>query len=148
VTAASLEARNGDPRRAATRYRELLDLWQLGSLGPVGVTLMRGVVAVLVALGEHETAAVLHGAVASSPVSPAIGPDAQRQATLERRLRQELGDEPFDAAAARGCALDDGELRELAAVALERAGRAAQGAPVPAADGGRRPVREPVHQRG
>ena len=85
LTAASLEARNGDPRRAAVAYRELLELWQLGSLGPIGVTIMRGVVEVLASLGDPETAAILHGAVAVSESAPAFGPDAYRQAALNRR---------------------------------------------------------------
>jgi hypothetical protein len=122
LTAASLEARNGDPRRAAGAYRELLDLWQLGSLGPVGVTIMRGVVELLASLGEPETAAVLHGAVAVSSSSPAFGPDAYRQSALSRRLRRDLDARVFAAAVERGGQLDDVELRELAAAALDRAG--------------------------
>ncbi|HEX4981941.1 MAG TPA: BTAD domain-containing putative transcriptional regulator [Ilumatobacteraceae bacterium] len=122
LTAASLEARNGDPRRAAVAYRELLDVWQIGSLGPVGVTIMRGVVEVLASLGDPETAAVLHGAVAVSNSSPAFGPDAYRQSALSRRLRRDLGEAAFEAAVERGGQLDDVELRELAAIALGRAG--------------------------
>jgi hypothetical protein len=126
LTAASLEARNGDPRRAAVAYRELLDLWQLGSLGPVGVTIMRGVVELLASLGEPETAAVLHGAVAVSSSSPAFGPDAYRQSALSRRLRRDLDASAFAAAVERGGQLDDVEVRELAAAALERAASAVQ----------------------
>jgi predicted ATPase len=122
LTAASLEARNGDPRRAAVAYRELLELWQVGSLGPIGVTIMRSVVEVLASLGDPETAAVLHGAVAVSSSSPAFGPDAYRQSALRRRLRRDLGEAAFDAAVERGGQLEDVELRELAAVALSRAG--------------------------
>jgi predicted ATPase/DNA-binding SARP family transcriptional activator len=122
LTAASLEARNGDPRRAAVAYRELLELWQVGALGPVGVTIMRGVVEVLASLGDPESAAVIHGGVAVSNAAPAFGPDAYRQAALRRRLRRDLGTRAFDAAVERGGQLDDVELRELAAVALDRAG--------------------------
>ena len=124
LTAASLEARNGDPRRAAVAYRELLELWQLGSLGPIGVTIMRGVVEVLASLGDPETAAILHGAVAVSDSAPAFGPDAYRQAALNRRLRRDLGASAFAAAVERGGQLDDDELRQLAAVALDNAGSA------------------------
>jgi hypothetical protein len=124
LTAASLEARNGDPRRAAVAYRELVELWQFGSLGPIGVTIMRGVVEVLASLGDPQTAAVLHGAVAVSSSSPAFGPDAYRQSALRRRLRRDLGEAAFDTAVERGGQLDDVELRELAAVALGRAGSA------------------------
>jgi hypothetical protein len=124
LTAASLEARNGDPRRAAVAYRELLELWQLGSLGPIGVTIMRGVVEVLASLGDPETAAVLHGGVAVSIVSPAFGPDEYRQSALRRRLRRDLGEAAFDAATERGGQLDDFELRELATAALDRVGPA------------------------
>jgi hypothetical protein len=122
LTAASLEARNGDPRRAAVAYRELLDVWQIGSLGPVGVTIMRGVVEVLASVGDAETAAVLHGGVAVSDAAPAFGPDAFRQSALNRRLRRDLGETAFEAAVKRGGQLDDDELRELAAIALGRAG--------------------------
>jgi hypothetical protein len=102
----------------------LLDLWQLGSLGPVGVTIMRGVVELLASLGEPETAAVLHGAVAVSSSAPAFGPDAYSQAAQSRRLRRDLDGQGFDAAVERGGQLDDVELRELAAAALDRAGSA------------------------
>ena len=116
LTAASLEARNGDPRAAAAAYRELLEFWQIGSLGPIGVTIMRGVVEVLASLGDAETAAILHGGVAVSDAAPAFGPDAYRQSALNRRLRRDLGETAFEAAVERGGQLDDDELRELAAV--------------------------------
>jgi hypothetical protein len=82
---------------------------------------MRGVVEVLASLGDPETAAILHGAVAVSDSAPAFGPDAYRQAALNRRLRRDLGQHAFEAAVERGGQLDDDELRELAAVALGRA---------------------------
>ncbi len=121
LTAASLEARNGDPRAAAAAYRELLEFWQIGSLGPIGVTIMRGVVEVLASLGDAETAAILHGGVAVSDAAPAFGPDAYRQSALNRRLRRDLGEAAFEAAVERGGQLDDDELRELAADALDNA---------------------------
>jgi hypothetical protein len=102
----------------------LVELWQFGSLGPIGVTIMRGVVEVLASLGDPQTAAVLHGAVAVSSSSPAFGPDAYRQSALRRRLRRDLGEAAFDTAVERGGQLDDVELRELAAGALGRAGSA------------------------
>ena len=122
LTAASLEARNGDPRAAAAAYRELLEFWQIGSLGPIGVTIMRGVVEVLASLGDAETAAILHGGVAVSDAAPAFGPDAYRQSALNRRLRRDLGEAAFEAAVERGGQLDDDELRELAADALDNRG--------------------------
>ncbi|HEV7757953.1 MAG TPA: hypothetical protein VGO78_03150, partial [Acidimicrobiales bacterium] len=66
VTSASLEARHGDPGRAAASYRQLLDLWRRGALRPIESTMLRGVAELLAATGHADTAALLHGAVTSS----------------------------------------------------------------------------------
>jgi hypothetical protein len=62
--------------------------------------------------------------VAVSNSAPAFGPDAYRQSALRRRLQRDLDAGAFAAAVERGGQLDDAELRELAAVALDRAGSA------------------------
>ena len=114
LTAASLEARNGDPRDAAVAYRELLELWQIGSLGPIGVTIMRGVVrGARVARRSPRRRPILHGGVAVSDAAPAFGPDAYARRRLNRRLRRDLGRRRVRAAVERGGQLDDDELRRV-----------------------------------
>jgi predicted ATPase/DNA-binding SARP family transcriptional activator len=118
VTSASLEARHGDPRRAAASYRHLLDLWRRGALRPIESTMLRHVAELLAASGHADAAALLHGAVTSSEVAPPFGPDAARQAELAGRLRARLGDAAFAEAVARGARLGDDEALDLTAAVL------------------------------
>jgi hypothetical protein len=118
VTLASLEARHGDRRRAGLAYRHLLDLLRRGALRPVESTMLRAVAELLADAGHPSTAALLHGAVLSSTVAPVFGPDAERQAELGARLRDQIGDEAFSLAAERGRKLGDDEVLELTATVL------------------------------
>jgi len=118
VTSASLEARHGDPGRAAASYRQLLELWRRGALRPIESTMLRHVAELLAATGNADTAALLHGAVTSSQVAPPFGPDAERQAELADRLRSQLGDTAFADAVERGERLGDDEALDLAAAVL------------------------------
>jgi len=118
VTSASLEARHGDPGRAAASYRQLLELWRRGALRPIESTMLRHVAALLAATGNADTAALLHGAVTSSRVAPPFGPDAERQAELAEDLRSQLGDAAFADAVERGERLGDDEALDLAAAVL------------------------------
>jgi hypothetical protein len=61
---------------------------------------------------------MLHGAVLASTAAPVFGPDAERQAELGARLRDQLGDGAFSAAAERGRKLGDDEVLELTATVL------------------------------
>jgi predicted ATPase/DNA-binding SARP family transcriptional activator len=118
VTSASLEARHGDPGRAAASYRQLLELWRRGALRPIESTMLRHVAELLASSGHADTAALLHGAVTSSRVAPPFGPDAERQAELAERLRSQLGDAAFADAVERGERLGDDEALDLAAAVL------------------------------
>jgi hypothetical protein len=118
VTRASLEARHGDRRRAGLAYRHLLDLLRRGALRPVESTMLRAVAELLAEAGHPSTAAMLQGAVLASTAAPVFGPDAERQAELGARLRDQLGDEAFSAAAERGRKLGDDEVLELTATVL------------------------------
>ena len=75
-------------------------------------------------LGDHERAAELAGAVTLGPFASlttiAVGPEAdERNAALDE-VRHELGDAPFDAAAARGAGLSYDELLARVLAEIDR----------------------------
>ena len=65
-------------------------------------------------LGDHERAAELAGAVTLGPfaslTTSRVGPEADERNAVLDEVRHELGDAPFDAAAARGAGLSYDEL--------------------------------------
>jgi tetratricopeptide (TPR) repeat protein len=105
---ASLEARHGDPAVAAAEYTQLLLHWRRAGMWSTQWTMLRSVAVLLEVLGRHREAAVLVGAIRTTPSGHRIfGADELALADLEDRLRRALGDDAYDAAATAGAVLDD-----------------------------------------
>ncbi|MGQ0577272.1 MAG: AfsR/SARP family transcriptional regulator [Pseudonocardia sp.] len=111
MEATGIRAVHAEPVAAAEALGEVLDDWdRLGDRNQVWRCLHL-VTPLLVRLGADEDAVVLHHAVV------AAGREAPLDAVRLAAVAEDLGRERFDAAARRGCALD-----ETAAVTLARSG--------------------------
>lgn len=119
LSAISVEARSGDPRRALSRYPALLEHWErAGSWNPIWVT-MRTLIETLARAGVDEPAAVLLGALRSSPTASApVGQDAVRIEAAAEALRRRLGSARLLALETDGAALGDPEAVAYALSAL------------------------------
>jgi hypothetical protein len=108
LSAISAEARTTDPLTALGRYPDLIEHWsRTGAWNHQWVTI-RTLIQTLARAGQHEAAAVLHGALcASATATPIAGSDATRLEAVVDRLREELGDDALAALRARGAALGD-----------------------------------------
>jgi predicted ATPase/DNA-binding SARP family transcriptional activator len=108
-----LVARDGRPLEALNGYAEVIETWYRGGDWANQWLSLRHVLGILIALGEHQPAAVLHGGLAATgaayalPYEPA---DAQRLADDVAAVRQQLGPANFAAAARIGTALADDQL--------------------------------------
>ncbi|MGD9701440.1 MAG: BTAD domain-containing putative transcriptional regulator [Acidimicrobiia bacterium] len=116
ASAASLEVRHGDARRAVQEYQWLLPLWSRAGVRVTQWTMLRSVAELLARLGADRAAAVVLGAVtAPTAGNEVVGDDADRLAALATELRQRLGHDGYEVAVAEGRGLDDDDA---AAVAL------------------------------
>ena len=116
---ASIEARIGDPLVAADSYRQLLAQWRRAGFWSAQWTVLRSVAALLARLGRHREAAVLEGAVRSTPYGHRIfGADEAALNELSAQLRTVLGDETYDDARREGAVLDGDAAVEHALRAL------------------------------
>jgi predicted ATPase/DNA-binding SARP family transcriptional activator len=112
---ASIEARFGDPIVAAADYRRLISHWRRAGVWSTQWTMLRSVAGLLGRLGRPREAAVLVGAVRATRGGHRIfGQDEAALAELDVQLRDELGDEAYDAAIVEGSALDDDAAIEFA----------------------------------
>jgi predicted ATPase/DNA-binding SARP family transcriptional activator len=108
VTAASLHARHGDPRRAVELFRETIDRWRRARNWTQQWVAVRSIVGLLLRLGAADHAAVLHGIVLSRTTSsPPFGADADRLAAAADELSDRLGEDAFAAARGRGAGMPD-----------------------------------------
>ena len=108
-----LEARNGDINSALIGSGVVIDTWNRGGDWANLRLSLRRVFGLLVKIGDHHSAAVLHGALnASGAISalPFEPNDANDVATAVGHLRTALGVTAFDVAAAEGEALSEIEL--------------------------------------
>jgi predicted ATPase/DNA-binding SARP family transcriptional activator len=122
VSAASVEARHGDPLVAAVLYRDLLDHWRRAGNWTQQWTMLRSVVSLLTDLGQTEAAARLLGALLAAPTSPpAYGHDAAALAGARHELDDRLGADQAGALVAEGADRTDVEAVALAAAALDAA---------------------------
>jgi predicted ATPase/class 3 adenylate cyclase len=119
---AQLQANGGDLIAALEALRESLEIARVNDERPaIAVCLARGAT-VMVALGEHHTAAVFTGALTNhvrarrSGVSPNEIPDYDKFVTT---LRTELGEDLYTAATARGAAMTYEEASTFALEAIE-----------------------------
>lgn len=124
VSAASLRARHGEPRRALTGFREVIEHWhQVGDWTHQWTTL-RNLIVLFSRVGATGPAAVLYGAVATADSgAAAYGDDAERLEATALALRGASAD--FARDEARGRAMDPDEV---VAYALEQIDRLLGGA--------------------
>jgi hypothetical protein len=119
ASAASIEARTGDPAKAIEQYRWLLELGQRAGVRVLQWTMLRSVAELLVRIGDHAGAATLLGAVTTPGSGHEIfGADVERLDQVRRAVREALGDTVADAGIARGTALDDDAAAAVALAAF------------------------------
>jgi hypothetical protein len=103
----SMDARTGDPERAAADYRALIDHWRRAGMWSTQWTMLRSIAGLLHRLGRPREAAVLLGAVRATEAGHRIyGSDEITMQELEAALRADLGDEVLRAEMADGAVLD------------------------------------------
>ncbi|WP_165491752.1 BTAD domain-containing putative transcriptional regulator [Egibacter rhizosphaerae] len=123
VSLASLHARRGEAPHALASFADSVAHWRRSGDWVHQWTTLRNLVVLLVRLGVHEPAAVLHGAIASaSSGASAFGADAERMAAADAAARESLGPQRHATAAARGHAMDDHETVAYALAVIERLG--------------------------
>jgi len=120
ASAASIEARYGDPAEAVAQYRWLLDHWQRAGIRVIQWNMLRAVDELLVRTGSLRAAAVLLGALTSTEEGHAVfGEDAQLLAAIADAVRQGLDRDEHDAALAEGRRLDDDGAVAVALAAFD-----------------------------
>ncbi len=113
----SLQARQGDPRRALAGYADVIDLWYRGSDWANQWLSLRHVFSILVQLHDHHGAATLHGALSAAGAAYALpieASDAERIVLLVDEVRAELGSAGFAANVRRGASMSDGDIVDFA----------------------------------
>ena len=111
-----LEARNGDARSGLAGAARVIDTWYDGGDFANLQLSLRRVFGLLVQLGDHHHAAMLHGALIASGATAALPfepRDAEHFASAVVGLRATLGDQAFDEAVATGAALSVGDVAAL-----------------------------------
>jgi len=120
ASAASIEARYGDPAEAVAQYRWLLDHWQRAGIRVIQWNMLRAVDELLVRTGSLRAAAVLLGALTSTEAGHAVfGDDARRLAAIADAVRAGLDPDEHDAALAGGSGLDDDGAVAVALAAFD-----------------------------
>ena len=123
ASAASIEARHGDPAAAVAQYRQLLLEGQRAGVRVLQWTMLRTVACLLVRVGAHEPAGVLLGAITSTRSGHEVfGADAQRLAAADLALRAALGDDTVELAVERGRPMDDDDAVAVALAAFDDLG--------------------------
>lgn len=108
-----LSARHGNPVDGLTGYAEVIDTWHRGGDWANLWLSLRHVFGILMQLGHHETAAVVHGALDTAGATLALPFEPDDAERLERQaadLRRELDSSGFAAAAERGAAMSESEV--------------------------------------
>ena len=108
-----LEARNGDVRTALTGSGVVIDTWNRGGDWANLRLSLRRVFGLLTQIGDHQAAALLHGALSASGATSALPfepNDAHDVTAAVSQLRAALGDDAFNAAVAEGVSLSEAEL--------------------------------------
>jgi predicted ATPase/DNA-binding SARP family transcriptional activator len=121
ASAASIEARYGDPAVAVSEYRWLLDHWQRAGIRVIQWNMLRAVAELLVRTGDLRAAAVLLGALGATEEGHAVyGEDTARLATAADAVRAGLGRREHADALAEGRVLDDDGAAAVALAAFDR----------------------------
>jgi predicted ATPase len=92
LTAVTIRARHGDPRRSVASFEPTITLWRRMNDWTHQRTTLRNLAVVLSRCGRHEPAATLLGVTADSAV---FGPEADAVATARRHSRRLLGATAF-----------------------------------------------------
>lgn len=110
VSLVSLQARSGDPAGALPRFRWLISHWQqTGAWTQLWIT-VRSLIEALRRSGHTTGAAVLSGALHTSPAaSTPAGADARRLAVIEQELIAQLGMAAYHSLHAEGAAMSDAD---------------------------------------
>lgn len=122
LTAASLRARNGDPRAALQQFGQVIEHWQRAGNWTQQWITMRNVIEALARLGADEPATILCGALDTRRGAPPLfGADADRLAGAETALRAGLGEQHYLRCLARGAVMTDLDAITFAAAACTAA---------------------------
>ena len=108
-----LEARNGDVRTALAGSGRVIDTWHRGGDWANLRLSLRRVLGLLIQIGDHDAAAVLHGALNAAGAMSALPfepSDAEEIDAAVHRLRTALGTARFDAASETGIGLSEAAL--------------------------------------
>jgi predicted ATPase/DNA-binding SARP family transcriptional activator len=121
ASAASIEARYGDPAEAVAQYRWLLDHWQRAGIRVIQWNMLRAVAELLVRTGRLRPATVLLGALTSTDAGHAVyGEDSHRLAAVADAVRRGLGSREHHDALAEGRLLDDDGAVAVALAAFDQ----------------------------
>ena len=119
MSAASVEARVGDPHAALRRYPALLDHFQRSGGWMQQWLIIRTLIETFARLGRDEEAAVLYGALTTSrSATPVTGSDAVRLAGALAAVEAHLGPDRVQVLLADGARLSDPQAMEYARAAL------------------------------
>ena len=120
TSATTLRARHGDPNEALDRFSDLIDLWYRAGNWTQQWTLLRSLVGTLVRVGRDEPAAVLYGAMLSSPTAaPLYGADADRMDRAVRTMEDRSGRDQVADWIERGRRLRDDDVVDFARTAAQ-----------------------------
>jgi predicted ATPase/DNA-binding SARP family transcriptional activator len=121
ASAASIEGRSGDPRRAVQDYRWLLAAGQRAGVHVLQWTMLRAVAELLVRVHEHAAAGSLLGAITSTASGHEVfGADAERLAVVRGAVVDALGALEAEQRIAAGAQLDDDDAVAIALDAFDR----------------------------
>jgi predicted ATPase/DNA-binding SARP family transcriptional activator len=122
VSAASLQARHGDPCAALPLFGQVIDHWHRAGNWTQQWTTLRNVIDLFARLGADEPAAILCGALgASRSAAPLFGADAGRLASTSTALRARLGEQQYRRCLACGAAMTDDDAVMFATAEINRA---------------------------
>jgi predicted ATPase/DNA-binding SARP family transcriptional activator len=111
-----IEANEGRPRHALSRYTDVIDLWYRGGDWANQWLSLRHVFGILVEVRADLGASTLHGALTAAGAAYALpfrAADGERMSSLEDDLRNRLGSAAFASAVKHGAGLSDGEIVEF-----------------------------------
>ena len=114
LSAATLQARRGDPYEALRWYPELCEHWRRAGVWTQQWTTLRTLVELFTRIGRDEAASMLFGALmTATTAAPVFGADRVRLDDAAKVLEGRMGHDEFEHTILRGAELDD-----AAAVAL------------------------------
>ena len=122
VTLATMKGRDADTSTALAEYLAVIRTWQRAEAWTSQWVTLRNLVALLVRCGSDRDAAVLHAATVQTRTgAPAYGRDQALLDAVQRHLDEVLTAAERDELYARGRALCDEEVVDVAIAAIQRA---------------------------